>query len=207
MMRAPTKAPGETRFSDVSLTDPQAQKIRKSLADVKVDADTVMVATGLGEWPLLEGLPLIADDCELASRIRQVSGPSWQADETLSDTIDLCNRLLDRLDDPWNYNRVDPDTHDLQFPQLSSVAGRTSDDLKALVAELERCRPMLGKIGGRRGSRDVHIRFWEKLRQVWRANVRKGTGKQLARFVIACSEPFFPEQTTASAVSTFIKHH
>ena len=207
-MRAPTKAPGETRFSDVSLTDPQAQKIRKSLADVKVEADAVMVDTGLGEWPLLEGLPLIAAGCELAARMRKVSGPPTQAADKFSDTIALCNRLLNRLDDPWNYNRIDPDIHDLQFPKLFSVVGRTRDDLKALVAELEHCRATLTATSGRHDPRELHIRFWKLMRRVWEANVRDGTrwtNDQLANFVIACSEPFFPEATTDGAITAFIE--
>jgi hypothetical protein len=205
MMRAPTKEPGETLFSDVCLTDEQSRKIRKTLADVHVDADAVMVTTGLGEWPLLEGLPFIAGDCEFAARLRLVAGPPWQAAKTFSDTIELCNGLLVRLDDPWNYNRVDSGSHDLRFPHLSIVAGRARAGLKALAAELERCRATLMATSGRIGARDVHIRFWTELRQVWRANVRKGTNKRLAKFVIACSEPFFPEETTDTAVSAFIE--
>jgi hypothetical protein len=207
-MRAPDSKgePGRARFIDLDLT--QSQKIRNSLKAVGIDADAVMVDTGLGEWPLLEGLPLIAAGCELAARMRKVSGPSTQAADKFSDTIVLCNRLLDRLDDPWNYNRIDPDIHDLQFPQLFSVVGRARDDLKALVAELNHCRATLAATSGRHDPRELHIRFWKLIRRMWLANIREGTkwtNDQLASFVIACSKPFFPEATTDGAVIAFIE--
>jgi hypothetical protein len=208
MMRAPTKESGETRLSDVLLTDPQEQKIRESLEAVGVDADAVMVDTGLGEWPLLEGLPLLAARCELTARMRRVSGPPSKAAQTFDHTIELCNRLLHRLDDPWSYHRIDPDIHDLQFPHLSSIVVPTRDNLKALAAELERCRETLVAMDGRRDPRELHIRFWKALRQVWEANIREDTrwtNDQLASFVIACSEPFFAEATTDGAITAFIE--
>jgi len=208
-MRAPTKqadGDGRARFTDVCLTDEQSRKIRKSLEAVGIDPDAVIVDTGLGEWPLLEGLPLIATDCDIAARLLKESRPpKWVAKNKFSDTIELCKDLLARLDDPGNYNRVDPYTHDLQFPNLSSQAHRCRAELVAFVAELERCRETLAGMGGRHGPRELHIRFWKALRQVWEANVRDGTDKRLLSFLIACTEPFFPEAATDSVIIAFIE--
>ena len=196
-----------------SVTEKQWQQIKAKLKAVGVNADAVRVKTGLGEWPLRQGLPLIAEGCDINSRVRKASSTPKQLAAEQNRTIELCKALLARLDDPHHYNRVDPDTQWLHFPRLANLAGRSREDLSALVAELERCRDELTAMGTSQGKhfQKLHGQFWKELMSVWRDNVAKDVDWQasshLANFLIACSMPFFPEETTDGAISAFIERN
>jgi hypothetical protein len=58
-------------------------------------------------------------------------------------------------------------------------------------------------------NRSLHRLFWAALRRIWLDNVGddvKWTASgHLAKFLIACSQPFFPEETTDGAITAFIE--
>jgi hypothetical protein len=204
---------GRSRFVNASLTNKEWQKIQESFKAVGLNADTVMIKTGVGkcEWPLRYGIPLIAQCCDINSRLRKDSSTPKQLSAEQSRTIEFCRAVLARLDNPRNYNRIDPDTHWLHFPRLTHLAARTRQDLSALIAELGRCRDELMARGTSQGKhfQKLHVQFWKELTRVWHANVSADVkwqkGNHLASFLIACSEPFFPEETTDGAISAFIE--
>jgi hypothetical protein len=189
------------------------QKIWRSCKAVDVDADSITVRIrGLpGEWlPLRQAVPLIAQGCDYTSRLQQqVLTPRELAKEQ-SHIIDLCSALRTRLDGPKNYNRFDPATHHLQFhPRIYKLAWRVQAALEEFVAELERCRNELTTMGSDRGKGNstAHNQFWKELTHIWDAHVNKDkqTAKYLAKFLLACSVPFFPEETTYGAVDAFVE--
>jgi hypothetical protein len=191
-----------------SVTDKQWQPIKASLKDVGVNADEVRVETGLGEWPLRQALPLIAEGCHINLSVRKDSPTPKQLVAKQSRTIKLCKDLSAWLDDPCNYDRTNPDKHWLQFPRLAGLAARARMDLSAFVAELECCREELTAMGTSQGQhfQKLHVRFWKELKRVWDGNVGgKRRAKHLTNFLIACSKPFFPEETTDGAINAFIE--
>jgi hypothetical protein len=161
----------------------------------------------LGEWPLRDGLPRIAEGCDIGSRLRQVSPTPKQLAGKQNRTIKLCKALLVRLDDPRNYNSIDPNTRWPHFPFLARPVARARADLSALVGALECCRDELMGIDSRgKHFQSMHIQFWKEATHVWCDNVKaKWRGKHLERFLISCSKPFFPEATTGGAISAFIE--
>jgi hypothetical protein len=202
-----------SRFAGMLLTDKEWQKIRASFKAVGVDADRVLVELWLGKepLPLRDGLPTIALNCDLTSHLLKALEPTpKQLTAKQSHTIEICNELIAWLEDPSNYSRIDPDTHwPVQFPRLAALTARTLGDLEALVAELKRCRGGLTAMDITRGKAisTTHSQFWKELTRVWNGNVGKDviwSNWHLTNFLIACSEPFFPEDTWA--VSAFFEH-
>jgi hypothetical protein len=75
---------------------------------------------------------------------------------------------------------------------------------------LERCRNELAAMGTSRGkgNRKLHVRFWHALTRIWRDNAGNGkwdASNHLAEFLIACSQPFFPEESTDTAISAYVE--
>jgi hypothetical protein len=58
-------------------------------------------------------------------------------------------------------------------------------------------------------NRKLHVRFWDVLWRIWLDNVGDDVpwtaSNHFARFLIACSQPFFPEETTDTAITAFIE--
>jgi hypothetical protein len=109
-------------------------------------------------------------------------------------------------------NHVDYDSFFNDGWRRASSRQCTCEDLEMFIKELERCRDKLVAMGGRQGKNNstAHNMFWEKLMRVWYAEVGKGIvrpQKQPANFLLACSEPYFPEETTPKAVDTFVQRH
>jgi hypothetical protein len=54
------------------------------------------------------------------------------------------------------------------------------------------------------------MQFWDELTRIWFDNVGEGVeweaNDHFAKFLIACSEPFFPEDTTNKKIDDFIRH-
>jgi hypothetical protein len=203
-----TDEDGGSRFAEAYLTNEQWQEIKASLNKVGVNADTVRVKTGLGKQWLRDGLPIIAQGRDINSRLRKAFATPKQLAAEQNHTIELCKTLLARLDDPCNYNRVDPDTGWLQFSGFADLAAHTRADLSALIAKLEHCRDELMAMGTSQGKhfQKVHVQFWKELDRVWHENVRvRWTAKDQTKFLVACSMPFFPEDTTYGAINAFIE--
>jgi len=109
------------------------------------------------------------------------------------------------------HNRISPESHWLQFPCLPESERHLRADLQAYVVELERCRDELAAMGSSRGkqNRMLHRLFWDALERIWLDNVGAGVkwyaSNQFADFLIACSKPFFREETTDTAITAFIE--
>lgn len=203
---------GQSRFAGLLLTDKEWQKITASFNAVGVDADTVLVEfwSGKEPLPLRDVLPMIAFNCDLTSHLLEALEPTpKQLIAKQGRTVEICNDLIAWLDNPSNYSRVDPDTHwPLQFPHLATLTTRTLRDLEALVAELERCRNELTAMGICQGKpiNTAHKQFWKELLRVWDGSISKDviwSNKHLTNFLIACSEPLFPEETTFDEINAF----
>jgi hypothetical protein len=219
MMRAPDQPPDSAvpRFSAVFIDDddPAWTKIKNSFAAVDVDADIVTADPGIGigkfphPWPLREALPYLAEAAAIAVAVQRIPPtPSAVAAEQRR-TIKRCHDLLARLgDDDARHNRFDPETHWLQFPWLPRSERHARAAVLELVADLERAQRALAAMPTSRGShlRAMHVQFWTALERIWRDNVRtKSTAKHLADFLFACSQPFFPDDTTHTAISAFVE--
>jgi hypothetical protein len=84
--------------------------------------------------------------------------------------------------------------------------------LTDFIFELQQHRAKLMAIGnsGRLNAAQTHTDYWNKLAQWW--NRRAGTPVQqrlyspsLKDFLMACSAPIFPKETTIQAIASFIK--
>jgi hypothetical protein len=189
-------------------TDDDWEEVRRWCKAVDIDADTVMVRirglAGLGKFELRQALALIAQSADTTVRLqRRELSPSDLA-KGQSDIIEDCRTLRTRLDDFKNYNRIDPATHVLQFPpRLFKLAWRAKAALEELSAELEPCRGELAAMGSDqgKGNSTAHNQFWKELAHVFYAHANKDklTAKHLAHLLVACSMPFFPEETTYGA--------
>jgi hypothetical protein len=234
MMRAPNKLPLDDwwtepldieHFIDDAHTEEQWDKVKKILDGVGVDADAVLIDPSLlphgfareaVRWSLRDQLPFIIQRCAIDSLIQKRFPTALDLAKEQDRTIGLCRDLLARLGgdaygEPSKHNRLDPETHWLQFPRLSRLEDRIRTDLEAYIAELERCRNELAATGTSRGkgNRKLHVQFWDALTRIWRDNVGEGVkwdrSNHLAKFLIACSEPFSPEDTTGGAISAYIE--
>jgi hypothetical protein len=60
-----------------------------------------------------------------------------------------------------------------------------------------------------KGNRKLKVQFLKVLERIWLDNVRAGVkwqaSNQFAEFLTACSRPFFPEDTTDTAITAFIE--
>ena len=213
------------------LTDDEWKKVKESFAAVGVNADTLEIQLfmpGL-KWPLRDALTLIYEHSDVSESTTVLPGDATTPLELVkkqNHTIKHCNDLIAWLDDSFNYNRsadgrsiqVRSDTRHpnaglFQFPELNDLAHTAQLYLSALVTELERCRNELMAMGASRGGhfRKTHIEFWKELARIWHDNVGKDVKQQdkyLAKFLRACSEPFFTQETIkGGAVEAFIDRY
>jgi hypothetical protein len=203
----------QSPFDRLLLADKEWQKITASLNAVGVDADKVLVEwLGKEPLPLRDVLPVIAFNCDLTSHLLEALEPTpKRLIAKQGHTIEICNDLIAWLGDPSNYSRIDPDTHwPLQFPHLAALTAQALQDLEALVAELKRCRNELTAMGVSLGKpiSTAHKQFWKELMRVWDGSVSKDviwSNEHLTDFLIACSEPLFPEETTFGTISAFFE--
>ena len=196
------------------LTNDQWKKIKKSFERVGVDADKAMAPQGLlgyGYQPLRQALPNIALECAAFLQIHKGAPTAKKLAAEQSDIIKLCNDLHTWLGDPRNLTPYDFSARQHLF-RIDDLALRMRADLETLVATLECCRDKLA-MGSSQGTRNrkAHNKFWEELTRVWHDNVGKNTkwtaSVDLGRFLIACSAPFFPKETTDKKISTFIERY
>jgi hypothetical protein len=191
-----------------ALTEDQWKKVRESFADVGVDADTVMVETRNRQVPLREMLPRMAEGCDIVVRhMKDTPTPSQLATEQ-EQTIKLCKDLLARLSGQFTH----VDYGILQNGRGSRRRQRICENLEPFIKELEDCRDRLTAMGGNQGKSNntAHNLFWKKLMLVWYAETGKGIArgqKYPANFLLACSEPYFPKETSPKAVDTFVQRH
>jgi hypothetical protein len=232
-MRAPDRP--RRRLTAEPLTDPEWLAIKQNAAvGFDADTVLAHVGMSLGEMSLRAALPFIAAGCEIASSDQKgwdTRTARYNASITLqalakehARSIELCRELLARLGDGepdgdlGKHNRRaslgepcgDDPKHWLQFPRLPSWERRARAVLQEGIAELERARAEAAAMGGRgKGNRKPHVRFWDKLWRIWLDNVDADVpwmvSNHFADFLIACSQPFFPEDTTDIAVTGFIK--
>jgi len=202
----------------VYLTDPKREAIKTSLADVDVDADTVTVSRKGKEFSLYDGVPLLAWHCERAILLRKIVPTSKDVADEQDAVLKLCHELSAALDD-CSYNSLSPDPNSsnppaslMRFPELADPAWRLEAALHAFTAELQRCLNVMATSGSGRGRANAtaHRLFWKELTHLWRANLGKDVkwgmrSNRLASFIIACSRPFFPEETTDKAVGHFVE--
>jgi hypothetical protein len=207
-----------------SHTDEQWAKVKTMLKNVGIDDDAVLIGPGISAkqaWTirgfvdepvrcsLRDELLYIIERCDID--LRMASPTPQELAEEQDHTTGLCRDLLARLDDPARHNRISPETHTMQFWELPRLEDRLRADLQAYVAYLERCRDELVAEGTSRGkqNRMLHVRFWEALTRIWLDNVSDDVSwtasGHLANFLIACSQPFFPEETTDTAITAFIE--
>jgi hypothetical protein len=200
-------------WSRAPITDEQWKPIRAAFKAVGVDADDVIAKTWLGNryLRLRKALPLIAEDCDRSLHLQKVLPTPKKLAAKQASIVELCNDLITRLSDPDSYNRISSDDPLwLQFPQLVHLAARAKESLSALVAELEQCRDELTAVGSNRGKSNstAHIQFWKKLTRVFDDNVSKDVkfrNQHKINFLRACSNQFFPEEATDSALSAFVE--
>jgi hypothetical protein len=129
-------------------------------------------------------------------------------------TVTMINTLRERLDQrPFNYvDYIDPaELRDawpkLLFPVLDTLPAQTT--LTALRDELQRrIDKLMTMKGGVSNASKVHREYWTALTRLWcKATAHKADQrrqKHLIKFLIACSEPLFPRQTTDSKVTAFV---
>jgi len=203
------------------LTDPEWQAIKTSLGSVDVDADTVTVTVNRygKEFSLRDGLAIMAWRCGGAFLRLKFVPTAKEVAKAQDCVLELCYELKTALAHS-NYNSLSPDpkpegdplTRLKRFPELAEPASHLEAALRAFTAELERCRKVVaaGGDGRGKGNATVHRLFWKELVDVWRANLGKDIHwgmrtNHLESFIIACSGPFFPEETTDTAVRNFVK--
>jgi hypothetical protein len=217
-MRAPDKPSGDD--------EDEWKRIKTSLKAVGVDADGVRIGPGISakqRWTLKgyvnetvrcslrDELPYIIERCDIDLKMQMASSTPQELANKQDRIIKRCRELLADLDEPSNYNRINPESHWLQFRELSALVDRAIAVLQPLAAELGRNRDELAAMGTSRGKhrRMLHVQFLKALERIFLDNVRAGVkwhrSNHLAKFLIACSRPFFPKEMTDGAVKAFIE--
>jgi hypothetical protein len=189
---------------DLSYDEPRLRKIQDSLTPLGVDAGS-LVGELQGIVLKFSGVPY----WKFAPTPREVAGD-------MRETIAMIEALLERLDRRAGLNYLDPPTFDLLFPPLATL-GAAEAALTALRAELQpRLDELTARTRGRgsgpsRNAISVHAEYWRELTQLWGEVTAHAASrrqhKHLHEFLYACSEPLFPKETTAKALTAFVDRH
>jgi hypothetical protein len=93
----------------------------------------------------------------------------------------------------------------LDDPDLSvgRQVKRARAALDAVIAETADVNTTASPRAGNKNAVQMHVRYWRELAKYYEALQPRHLPKQLIGFVLACSRPVFPRETTPEAVSSF----
>jgi hypothetical protein len=187
---------------DIVITDAQWRSIKESLNGIGIDADQVTLHMLNGDIPLRDALPYAAWTCALTKSKPHNPTPSEQADD-LKGMINRLRETLEQLEPRRLYCRY----CSLYKPVPLEPARR---ELAKLTADLEQRRQAL-MAESHRGKHTLKpvTNFWRGLtEEVWLRQPQPGHARRrhLQRFLLACSEPFFPNVTNKT-VAAFVDRY
>jgi hypothetical protein len=172
-----------------AIDDARWRKVKDSLNPFGLDADAVMVTTGLKTaQPLRDALEELALEIAFSRRRRRT--PKQKADAQ-RETLAAIEALLGR----FNYGSMG-------LAYTDAVTAR--EELEALAVKLRAQIAKLDAAGSSRGDnarKGTRNEYWEECAQLLEAIApRPVKPKELIRFLLACS----PFPTTNSAVAMFV---
>jgi hypothetical protein len=132
-----------------------------------------------------------------------------EAARDIWETIAAIDAVLARFDETHNY--IDPVVGWPVFPPTLATERTAREALTAMRDEVQRRADKLTAMdnNGNRNAVRVHSAYWGELAELWLAKVPDATSrpswrKHLHRFLLACSEPMFPQQTEDKTLTAFV---
>jgi hypothetical protein len=194
-------------------SDADWRKIKASLAPVGIDADSVTVGdqwwvqpdpqkeliTAAPQRPLREQLQEMAADYRglwFWHKKERSLTPKQEANE-----MRIVLKALEVAHDKLNSSRVG---------SISYEGGDAREAITMIIAKIKRRLKTLNAEGSSssKNARKVHIEYWDKLVLLWQTTIgnripRQQRNEALSHFLLACSEPAFPEEMQRSSPSSF----
>jgi hypothetical protein len=213
-------------------TDPDWCKIKKSLTDLDIDPDAVMLhgppITGLrmkpqwgekekrfGQMPLADALLWIARFCVAYAEAyssgeikrKKPKSPDRRTDELSKAWTAYSDARIRLANALFNYPILPED----QLQAWMTAHDPADAILREMVPQLHQFDRQEVMRGGRaRTFKTMHNEYWMHLTRHWltiTANVSKRRHKHLHRFLFASSKPVFREETTNEALDAFIERY
>jgi hypothetical protein len=195
-----------------SYSDADWQTIKASLARVGIDADAVTVGDRWWTQPDPEAALVAEPKQPLREQLREL-GADYRGLAAHSKRGDSLTPRQEAAEIRKKLNELEPARAALDSRLLLFIP-ETPDAREVLTLVIARAKRHVDRLTAegsqsKLNARKVHIEYWGQLVLLWQAITADQNRRQRERglnpFLLACSEPAFPEATSKTRVNDFCK--